>query len=327
MFLRQEDETDIRGIEARSRKPECKAAARSTDLAPESEITVEVMEIVSYGDRIAQGTYSVHSRFRRAVNFVNGGALVSLVDATVGCGPINIVVSGLDPDCFEELRVENDRFLLGGRSLSREPERQYSSSMDLDPTYATRFTLNLEVLGQSLRDAAPSRSLAFLIDDRRAARLAPGYERCLLARMKAGLNLMREGRLGEAAGTLRGSGFGLTPSGDDFLSGFLIGLCAAERIRRADLGAARRAIYESALGTNVVVNSCLACSRDGRVPRRIRDLVGAMARSGAETVRSSALRVFEMGETSGADVAAGFYLSFETASEAWNKPAVRSPED
>ena len=77
--------------------------------------------MVTVGDSISQGTYSVHSRFRRVVNFRRGRRLVSLVDSSVGPGPVNIVAEGIDFTAARKLRIEpagmvldGSRFPLGG---------------------------------------------------------------------------------------------------------------------------------------------------------------------------------------------------------------------
>jgi hypothetical protein len=120
---------------------------------------------------------------------------------------------------------------------------------------------------------------------------------------------MRDHRLDEGARIFRGAGFGLTPGGEDFLSGFLLGLNAAERICRENLEDARTTIYENSIGENVISNAGLACSREGRLPERFKDLVFSMSHSPDEDVRRNACRLFDVGATSGADSATGFYVS------------------
>ena len=67
------------------------------------------MQVLSIGDRIVEGRHRIHSRFRRAVNFVYDRRLVSLVAPDVGAGPINIVV--------DELRTAGVRALTIGTGL------------------------------------------------------------------------------------------------------------------------------------------------------------------------------------------------------------------
>lgn len=268
------------------------------------------MELLSYGDKIPEGRYPVHSRFKRAVNFLGDAGLVSLVDASIGGGPINIVVEALDPAlCPDTLFVEADHFVLESQTLRKSTGRLYCSFMELESKDAERFIENLDVLGDCLRCAAPSKSLAFLLGSNRSARPTSGYEGEFSAKMQDGLCRMMEYRLAEGARTFKGAGFGLTPSGDDFLSGFLLGLTAAERVCKKDLEEAKTTIYENSIGENPIVNAGLACSREGRASEQLKDLVGSLAHSCDEDVRMNASRLFDVGETSGADTATGFYVS------------------
>ncbi len=52
------------------------------------------MNLLSFGDQVERGSYTVHSRFKRAVNFSNGRRLVFLVSQEIGAGPLNIVLAG-----------------------------------------------------------------------------------------------------------------------------------------------------------------------------------------------------------------------------------------
>ena len=52
--------------------------------------------LLSIGDQVKPGTYRLHSRFSRAINFERAGRLVSVVDETIGPGPLNIVLPSLN---------------------------------------------------------------------------------------------------------------------------------------------------------------------------------------------------------------------------------------
>ena len=42
------------------------------------------MMLLSIGDKVREGTYRLHSRFRRAVNFTDGRRMVILVTPDIG---------------------------------------------------------------------------------------------------------------------------------------------------------------------------------------------------------------------------------------------------
>jgi len=122
------------------------------------------MQVLSHGDRIAEGQYRLHSRFRRAANFLGDAGLVTVVDPSIGAGPINIAIDRLDSDlCFPTLTVKTDCFVLGQTALKKNPGCLYRSVIRLQPRDSRTFLENLAVLGDCLRGDAPSGSMAFLL--------------------------------------------------------------------------------------------------------------------------------------------------------------------
>jgi hypothetical protein len=51
--------------------------------------------LLSIGDQVKPGSYRLHSVFQRAVNFERRGRLISVVDESIGPGPLNIVFRDL----------------------------------------------------------------------------------------------------------------------------------------------------------------------------------------------------------------------------------------
>lgn len=127
--------------------------------------------------------------------------------------------------------------------------------------------------------------------------------RCALAGLDAG----DAGELAEAVRWLYGRGLGLTPSGDDILTGFGCGLAAAGRPRRRqELVGAVRAVSETRR-TTYVSDAYLDAMAAGRVNESYFDLVRD-ARVGVVT--SAHIRaVREVGHTSGDDMLLGFGLA------------------
>ena len=50
------------------------------------------VRLLSIGDQVQPGIYRLHSCFKRAVNYEHRGRLVSVVDESIGPGPLNIVI-------------------------------------------------------------------------------------------------------------------------------------------------------------------------------------------------------------------------------------------
>ncbi|TNM49546.1 DUF2877 domain-containing protein [Nocardioides albidus] len=118
------------------------------------------------------------------------------------------------------------------------------------------------------------------------------------------------------AEALVGLGAGLTPSGDDVLTGLLV-LAAAEGMRLASARPALRAAVADRLEarTTAVSAAMLTEAADGRARQRLHDLVAAIAADSADGDLATAIRrVREIGHSSGADVLAGMRLGLTVES-------------
>lgn len=264
------------------------------------------MKIVSVGDRVKSGTYRLHSRFHHAANYFNSSAFVVLADRSVGSGPISIVVEGeiLEVD---DITVEADAWLLGGRRYAFGP--RYDSSLPPEPVN----TVMIPFLADHLRARAPPKSLVFLLDEARAANFRPGFEQNVVKQIRDGARRLLEGDWAQGAQLLRGCGFGLTPSGDDFLAGFLIaGHLTAPSVSEGNILLAHAHSYiMAAANENSLTHAFLALAAEGRVNEAMKCLLVALGGTDAEAARSAADRVLAHGETSGADILTGLVLGMQ----------------
>lgn len=121
-----------------------------------------------------------------------------------------------------------------------------------------------------------------------------------------------------AVGALIGLGAGLTPSGDDFLCGFLCaaGCIAAEPRgaadspaadpRRAQAWAIGRAVEDGAAATGAISASFLKCAARGFFPRDLNMAAASIAADDRFAAAASIGSLCDMGHSSGADTATGF---------------------
>lgn len=113
--------------------------------------------------------------------------------------------------------------------------------------------------------------------------------------------------LREAVLWLYGRGLGLTPSGDDILSGFGCGLAAAGRRERRQALVAAIGEVSQRRSTTYVSEAYLAAMASGRVNETYFDLVRDARAGRFEASRIRAAR--ELGHTSGDDMLLGFGLA------------------
>jgi len=255
-----------------------------------------VIELLNVGDRVQIGSYRVFSRFRGATAFVRdeGSDLAVVVEESKGAGPCQIVVRGCDLNAIGRLEVCPDRVILDGATM--EIRRRYHSRLRIDGSRPAGIHRNLHALGAALIESAPARSMIFLPGSGSA------FEAALARRFRHGIGLLLAGRLESGARAIAGLGFGLTPSGDDFLAGLLLGMYGA-----GAPSLERRRVYQAARSSNAFSDSLLRCAADGCCIEPAQSLIHAVFAGTEAQVARHATRLSAVGASSGADLAAGLY--------------------
>ena len=241
------------------------------------------MRIRSIGDQVRPGVYAVRSRFSRSVLLLGeAGRALFVVDPTIGDGPLNVVVA--DPHAFvpaDALDIPRDA----------EAPRFDSSLPRMDREDRAQLARTLTA---ALPRHAPPDSLVSLFFP---AEPRPRLQQARDAHFQKAFATIAAGRLAAGVRLLRGCGEGLTPSGDDFLCGWML----ACRLRRNPAIAEK--ILKGARGDNPVSNAFLEMAAQGRVNVAVKRLLQSPS-----SARVKAVCAF--GHSSGADLLCGLYWGF-----------------
>jgi hypothetical protein len=272
---------------------------------------------------------TVESAFAEAVNLTTTqGAALALVSRRVGNGPFNAVVS--QPQALTLLhpgatvRGDGQWLWLGdGWRLALAPAAAWNPQPDYAhlarrPQIVAR---NLDRLRRHLPLAAPAASLAAqplaqnALDGRGATALMQARAGELTQSLDAAYRQSDLGQVVHHAGRLAGLGPGLTPAGDDWLAGWLVGLRAAAAIGAAPpplpLDAVGRAVVDSARPrTSRLSLAFLQAAADGAVAETWHALLSALPDGDPALTRAAAAEIIRHGATSGADMLAGFLAAF-----------------
>jgi len=268
-------------------------------------------KLISYGNRIRRGKYLLHSTFKSAANFSSEDDFVFVVNRAVGAGPLNAVLEDFDPDTLSTLEVLDDYLCLNEERILFDDSTLYDSTFELAELDERRFGRNLQFFENTLEKLAPKKSLTFLIDDGREAEFSSIFELEFVKRCREGCAKIFSDDFLEGIKILKGLGPGLTPSGDDFISGTLIALNLFQKIRQVDYSKTIRQIYEMARGDNPFTNAFLDCAAQGLLFEKFKRLISALLVSNEPELIDSTKHLLEIGETSGADQAVGFIIGLK----------------
>ncbi|HTY09076.1 MAG TPA: DUF2877 domain-containing protein [Candidatus Edwardsbacteria bacterium] len=260
----------------------------------------------SMGDLVRPGSYRLHSRFSHAINFIDGNALIAVVDGSVGAGPVNIVAADLAEWEFVDLEIGNGGIRAAGQELPLRDAPIYDSSLRV-PDAVDPFLLkaNLATLRNHLTRTATADSLAFLLGENPVAPLTRDFDNALRLRYVEAAELVKQGRTGEAVARVKGLGRGLTPSGDDFVAGLLFALHLRGRMFGEPVRQQVEGILVAAQSGNPFSRALLDCAAQGRAFERLKHLVASLFAADTGLIEACAKRLAAVGATSGADIATG----------------------
>jgi hypothetical protein len=270
------------------------------------------MELASFGDRLARGNYELHSKFARAVNFltpVSTASLATIVNPEIGSGPSNIIIRGLDLKQVESLTIADEFLLVNNTRFDLDDSLCFESANNTRGGDIAELDRNLAAFKACLLETAPPQSLAFLLDDSLDANFTTVFEKQFVNRIREGVQRLFTAEPIGGVKYLRGTGFGLTPSGDDYIYGHLTALNLIQQLTGRDLSSTIHAISQGARSNSPLSNAFLACAQNGWVSERFKDLISALLYSGEKDVFQCAKELCAVGATSGTDQAIGFIMT------------------
>ncbi|OPZ99258.1 MAG: hypothetical protein BWY70_01019 [Bacteroidetes bacterium ADurb.Bin408] len=101
-------------------------------------------------------------------------------------------------------------------------------------------------------------------------------------------------------------GYGLTPSGDDFIAGVLFGLNMLSFYNNKDFKNISTAIFQSAVSKNIYSNNMLRWAYYGKYFKRLKDFIAVLLTCSLPEVKPVFEALISVGATSGADILCGF---------------------
>jgi len=273
-----------------------------------------MIKIISCGDRLEKGNYKIHSRFKKAVNFISRESIATIVNEEIGSGPINIVVNHVNLNNIWSLTINDNCLLLNDTRLDVDVSKRFISRIECENVDRGNFNRNLDFFEKCLIEISPPKSLIFLLDDNRKVNFKTSFEKEFVKRFEIGTTKIFSSEYIDGIRMIMGAGFGFTPSGDDFICGLLIALNIARKLFKLDLTEPINKIYNTARGNNSISNAFLLCAKEGMMFEKFKKLVYSILYQGIEEIIDSNSGVVSVGETSGADMGIGFLMGLKKRS-------------
>lgn len=266
-------------------------------------------QVVSLGQAIPRGDYrQILSAHPHAVNFQQGELIVSVCAGNSVPGPFRVVLGANNVHKISSLRIEAEKLIIDDAvELPFDPERIYQTP-GFPSAKEDIVRKRIAAAAEEFHSLCPDDCVAGLVMGKSKAQ--SDFNRALAAYFRQGQKLLRDKKWREGVNCFKGRGFGLTPSGDDFLVGLITGLAWGERILDKDWSDLRFRLTKLVKGENPLQNLFLNQAADLALNQDWAEFLLALQRPGADHVPWQN-RILSTGSTSGADSLSGFFYTFD----------------
>jgi hypothetical protein len=268
------------------------------------------MNILNFGDCIINGDYKLHSKFKNVHNYINNKHLVSLVSAKVGTGPNNIVLNRFPQQAEKTLKISNSKILFGNHTLKVNTIKpKNTSNIYIDNSFV--LISSIEILIKNISSKVSPQSLGFLLFPKNDIFFQTTFEKAFRSHVKNTCRSISLEKLPEIAKNLKGAGFGLTPSGDDFNCGVLYALNYLNEIMSNDFSEIIEECYQNSITNNSISNTFLKFAYSNKYYENFHQLLLALKQNKLETITHYANKIIGSGHTSGSDMLTGFIVTIK----------------
>ncbi|MCF7858319.1 MAG: DUF2877 domain-containing protein [Candidatus Cloacimonetes bacterium] len=267
------------------------------------------MEIINFGACINQGTYKLHSKFTNVQNFARDNELISLVTEKVGRGPNNIVLDKIPETENDSLSVSDCHLYLGGLIFAIQPiKTEIEDIFIYDPKLLVK---QIEILLNEFSKHPPGIDLSFLLFPEHENNFRSAFEIQFVQQVKLVTSKFNIDNLPAIGHKMKGLGFGLTPSGDDFNCGILYALNYINKGKYFKITDLIDKCYQNSLGNNLISNNFLKYAHSNRFYENFFNLLKAMKENNITSISSYTKQVTNSGHTSGSDMLTGFIFTLK----------------
>ncbi len=258
------------------------------------------------GDSLTPGGYQQYASFRRIDNFINNsGSIVAITDDLSLLAPNTIIVDKFYPEQHAEIIIHPNSIILNNNVYHIEPINIYDSGFGWPNINFVQFKNTVLNFIQLHSGTFPKQSLLSLLIP--AKDIYPSaFDKAAFTAFEHAFSLLHV-RFFDSISAFRGKGRGLTPSGDDFIAGLLYGIHCLESLTKMNYRAIKVPVYETAAGSNLFSNNMLQFAKDAKYYKRLKDFLIALVRDKPETTHTAFRQLISVGDTSGADLIAGFF--------------------
>lgn len=267
------------------------------------------MEIKNAGDQLPSGNFTYHSGFENITNLMNdAGEMIFITSDETKSGPSTIVIT---PGNLQEIRlavIEKETMRIGDKTFKTALVNRFDSSLTIDKNQASLVEKRLHKI---VTDASlfNEKSLGFLFHPDMERHFSGSFDRNYVQQVKKAFDLMIHQKIVQGVQMIKGTGYGLTPSGDDFIAGLMYGIHFNEQKFDKNLQGLKWLIFNAAQSNNSLVNTFLKHAVQSRYFYTLKKILFLLSGENEPAIPELRETIFSHGQTSGADLFSGYITS------------------
>jgi len=261
------------------------------------------MKIKYFGYDIDYGDYFLHSQFKSVHNYTDNKVIVSIVNRKIGRGPNNIVVDNFPLYAEKQLIFDSKNLILGKKAYTI-CENDYEEDNKIYLRNKAQLKSVLTILLDNIN--FEKKSLGFILFKEEEKYFQSSFEKAFVKKVKNSLKDFSFDILPNIAQKMKGLGFGLTPSGDDFNCGVLYALHYLKDISKIDLTEIIYKYYVNTKGNNLISNTFILQAYKNNYYENLHNLLIALENEKIAEIIYYRDKIIASGHSSGSDMLTGF---------------------
>ncbi len=263
------------------------------------------------GKLIPKGKFVKHSVFERITNFINhNGHIVSVSDSDKYLSPNTILVNSESYKSIDNIEISETNIELNNEFYPISEIKKFDSFFYFDEKINIDFNSKITKFEGEYLSMFNEKSLRFLLDGKYEQNFKTSFEKAFVKHIKEAYNEIKKGNFYDGISKMKGAGFGLTPSGDDFIAGMLYA-CDVLIKYGVKINTDVKKIREISKSNNPISDSLIYYASKGAYYKRFKDFIEAFLYK-EENLNQAFNNLIEIGETSSSDMLSGFLIQLKS---------------
>ncbi len=267
-------------------------------------------KIITYGDALTNGTYTQHSDFKKVTNFTYEQNLLIVSDNINYLSPNSIILSNINIPEIKTIKIESDKIIIKNKAIFLPKSAEYNSKFDYTLITSSKTEEFLWQIQEKYLPLFPLKSIAFVLDKNRQTHFKSAFEQQFFKMISLAVADILDNKITSGIAKLKGTGTGLTPSGDDFIAGVLFGLHINEHLYHCDLTDLKNEILTVSETKNLFSANFIKSAHKGLYFYRLKQYLTKAYTHPADT-KQELENLFSIGNTSGADLLTGLIITLK----------------